>query len=140
MSCLRSLHRFPIIFKYGDCGGHSKMVMCLSWRYFILLILRHAWDHCLDGIRNISSTSMSGLTIEHQPLEFLNILWNLLFLPLTHYFPVPPAATQAQSIIDQYISTPNCDLCSDGHIGTFIHIFLGMQPCKHFFWNQVSST
>ena len=36
MACLISLHRFYIIFKSGDHGGHSKTFIHLSWRYFMV--------------------------------------------------------------------------------------------------------
>ena len=36
MVCWRSLHRFSIIFKSGDCGGHSKTIVHLSWRYLMV--------------------------------------------------------------------------------------------------------
>ena len=63
-----------------------------------MLILRYAWDHCLDGIPNFASTSMSGLTFE--TLASVLIFGGIHSSFHLQVFPVPPAATQPQSIMD----------------------------------------
>ena len=56
------LCRFSVILKSGDCGAIWKTFILLSWRYLIVDFEVCFWSS-LAGIPDLSSTSMSGLTL-----------------------------------------------------------------------------
>lgn len=87
------------MFKSGDCGGHSKTFIHLSWRYFMV-----DFEVCFGSLSYWNTQPLFNFNVWTDLGTLASrIYWYLVesIIPSTRtIFPVPPAATQPQSIMD----------------------------------------